>query len=68
MPVDPTRVRKGEIPLKDVPYMQRGGSWDNSDISGKRGWMQAGTGSIKAFNDGKAEKMKSNKYGEHVCK
>ena len=25
-PVDPEKVKTGEIPLKDVPYMQRGGS------------------------------------------
>ena len=25
MPVDPERWRRGEIALKDVPYMQRGG-------------------------------------------
>merc|ERR1719269_358860 len=34
-PVDPEKVRRGEIALKDVPYMQRGGSWDNSDITNK---------------------------------
>jgi len=65
MPVDPEEVRKGNIPLKDVPYMQRGGSWDNSDIVGKRGkggWMKAGSGKMTAFNDGKAQKMKANKF------
>ncbi len=34
-PVDPEKVKTGEIPLKDVPYMQRGGSWTNSDLTGK---------------------------------
>lgn len=65
MPVDPKKVKSGEIPLKDVPYMQRGGSWDNSDIAGKgskKGWMRAGTGKMTAFNDGKAKKMKENEY------
>merc|ERR1711968_243598 len=33
--VNPEEVRKGNIALKDVPYMQRGGSWDNSDLNGK---------------------------------
>ena len=28
--VNPEDVRKGKIALKDVPYMQRGGAWDNS--------------------------------------
>jgi len=34
-PVDPKKVKTGEIPLKDVPYMQRKGSYDNSDLLGK---------------------------------
>ena len=60
-PVDPQKVRKGEIALKDVPYMQRGGSWDNSDLRGKKGWMNTGFGML-AYNDGKAQKAKANKY------
>mmetsp|Transcript_3813 Transcript_3813/g.11855 ORF Transcript_3813/g.11855 Transcript_3813/m.11855 type:complete len:229 (-) Transcript_3813:261-947(-) len=62
-PVDPAKVRKGEIALKDVPYMQRGGSWDNKDLKGKQGWMNTGFG-MKAFNDGKAKTMKKNKYDD----
>jgi hypothetical protein len=39
-PVNPAKVRTGEIALKDVPYMQRGGSWTNSDLTQKKkGWM-----------------------------
>lgn len=30
------KVMKGEISWKDVPYMVRGGSWDNSDVPGAR--------------------------------
>ncbi len=60
-PVDPEKVRTGEIPLKDVPYMQRGGSWTNSDLTGKKGWMNTGFG-MYAFNDGKAKKAKANKF------
>lgn len=56
-PVDPAKVRSGEIALKDVPYMQRGGSWDNSDLTGKKGWQKTGFG-MTAFNDGKAEKKR----------
>ena len=42
-PVNPEKVRKGEIALKDVPYMQRGGSWTNSDLTQKKkGWMNTG--------------------------
>lgn len=61
--VDPNKVRRGEVALKDVPYMQRGGSWDNSDLKGGRGWMKTGFG-MTAFNDGKAEQKKKNKYDD----
>jgi hypothetical protein len=60
-PVNPADVASGKIALKDVPYMQRGGSWKNSDLTGKKGWMQTGFG-MTAFNDGKAQKAKENKY------
>merc|ERR1719224_94467 len=56
--VDPRKVKSGEIALKDVPYMQRGGSWDNSDLtSQKKGWQRTGFG-MMAYNDGKAEKKR----------
>ena len=62
MPVDPAKVRRGEIALKDVPYMQRGGSWDNKDLAGgKKGWQKTNFG-MRAFNDGNAKKLKENKY------
>ena len=37
------RIQKGEIRPEDVPYMQRGGSWDNSDIRGakKSRWLKS---------------------------
>lgn len=37
------RVRKGELKLEDIPYMQRGGSWDDSDVNGakKKKWLQS---------------------------
>jgi hypothetical protein len=45
-PVNPAKVRTGEIALKDVPYMQRGGSWTNSDLTQKKkGWMNTGADS-----------------------
>lgn len=61
MPVNPEDVRSGKIPIKDVPYMQRGGRWDNKDIVRKRGWQNSGFG-MKVFNDGKAKILKKNKY------
>jgi len=30
------RVKKGELKIEDIPYMQRGGSWDNSDVKGAK--------------------------------
>jgi len=35
------RVAKGELKLEDIPYMQRGGAWDNSDVRGakKKRWL-----------------------------
>ena len=34
-------LKKGEIKKQDVPYMVRGGSWDNSDVSGakRKRWL-----------------------------
>ena len=59
--VDPNDVRSGKVALKDVPYMQRGGSWDNSDLAGKKGWMKTGFG-MTAFNDGKADTSNVKKW------
>jgi hypothetical protein len=28
------KLKKGAIKPQDIPYMQRGGSWDNTDIKG----------------------------------
>ncbi|MFN9954373.1 MAG: hypothetical protein ACK55I_14860, partial [bacterium] len=30
------RLAKGELKLEDIPYMQRGGAWDNSDVKGAK--------------------------------
>mmetsp|Transcript_15259 Transcript_15259/g.28728 ORF Transcript_15259/g.28728 Transcript_15259/m.28728 type:complete len:211 (+) Transcript_15259:131-763(+) len=37
------RVKKGELKLEDIPYMQRGGNWDNSDVKGARkvNWLKS---------------------------
>ena len=37
------RVRKGELKAEDIPYMQRGGNWDNSDVKGakKSRWLNS---------------------------
>ena len=36
------KLAKGEIKQEDIPYMQRGGSWDNTDLKGakKKGWNE----------------------------
>mmetsp|Transcript_56824 Transcript_56824/g.164908 ORF Transcript_56824/g.164908 Transcript_56824/m.164908 type:complete len:210 (-) Transcript_56824:37-666(-) len=37
------KVKRGELKVEDIPYMQRGGSWDNSDVKGARKmkWLQS---------------------------
>ena len=37
------RVKRGELKVEDIPYMQRGGSWDNSDVKGakKVSWLKS---------------------------
>ena len=37
------RVAKGELKVEDIPYMQRGGAWDNSDVKGakKKKWLNS---------------------------
>ena len=34
------KVKKGKLKQEDIPYMQRGGGWDNSDVKGakKKEW------------------------------
>merc|ERR1712232_1402806 len=38
------KLNKGQIKKEDVPYMVRGGSWDNSDVFGakKLRWLKSG--------------------------
>lgn len=37
------KVKAGKLKVEDIPYMQRGGSWDNSDVKGsrKKKWLQS---------------------------
>lgn len=37
------KVRKGILKKEDIPYMQRGGNWDNSDVKGakKKSWLSS---------------------------
>ena len=44
MPVNPDDIKSGKVKAKDVPYMQRGGNWDGSDLKGKD---RAGGGFMK---------------------
>ena len=30
------KVAKGELKVEDIPYMQRGGKWDNTDVKGAK--------------------------------
>mmetsp|Transcript_24840 Transcript_24840/g.58279 ORF Transcript_24840/g.58279 Transcript_24840/m.58279 type:complete len:216 (-) Transcript_24840:144-791(-) len=51
------RVKRGEIKVDDIPYMQRGGNWDNSDVKGakKKSWLK----SDKEYSDGGFKKEQS---------
>jgi len=52
------RIKKGEIRAEDVPYMQRGGNWDNTDINGaknKKRWLK----SDKDYSEGGFRKEQS---------
>jgi hypothetical protein len=35
------KIKKGELKMEDIPYMQRGGAWDDSDVKGakKKEWV-----------------------------
>jgi len=37
------KIAKGVLKLEDIPYMQRGGSWDNTDVKGarKKRWLKS---------------------------
>ena len=37
------KLRRGEIKKEDIPYMQRGGAWDDSDVRGakKKNWLSS---------------------------
>ncbi|CAM9342311.1 unnamed protein product [Discosporangium mesarthrocarpum] len=56
-PVDPRKVKSGEVKAEDVPYMQRGGAWDDSDIKNvkKKAWSQTD----KAYDRGGFRKEQS---------
>jgi len=51
------RIRRGELKKDDIPYMQRGGSWDNVDVKGakKIKWLN----SDKKYADGGYKKSQS---------
>ena len=40
------KLARGEITKADIPYMQRGGSWDNSDVKGIKGWYNSNDGGL----------------------
>lgn len=65
-PVDPRKVKAGEIPLSDVPYMQRGGAWDDSDLVKKEKGIQkkAWSPTDKAYaNGGEKAQQSYNIFG-----
>lgn len=51
------KLKKGLIKKEDIPYMQRGGAWDNSDVRGakRKRWLT----SDKAYKEGGYKKEQS---------
>ena len=51
------RLASGELKPEDIPYMQRGGNWDNSDLKGakKVRWL----GSDKEYANGGFKRSQS---------
>lgn len=70
--VDPRKVKSGEVPIEDVPYMQRsGGAWDGSDLNGnalRRAKKKQSMGYYRAGKWLKSdfEYEKENKQGKNV--
>jgi len=59
------RVKRGELKVQDIPYMQRGGNWDQSDVKGakQKKWLN----SDKEYSSGGFRKEQSVSifgYGE----
>jgi len=59
------KLKRGEIKKEDIPYMQRGGSWDNADVKGakRKSWLK----SDKQYSAGGYKKEQSVSifgYGE----
>jgi hypothetical protein len=59
------KVRAGKLKVEDIPYMQRGGNWDNTDVKGakKVAWLK----SDKSYAGGGFKKEQSVSifgYGE----
>lgn len=59
LPVENAKARlaSGELKMEDIPYMQRGGAWDNSDVKGakKKKWLA----SDKEYANGGFKKSQS---------
>lgn len=60
------KVKKGLIKPEDVPYMQRGGAWDNSDVktAKKREWTE----SDKRYEAGQAAPANVDWTGKNMPK
>ncbi|CAM9362649.1 unnamed protein product [Pylaiella littoralis] len=55
-PVDPKKVKSGEIAMDKVPYMQRGGAWDNSDLVTEKGKVAMKKKTEKVVSNNKVSK------------
>ncbi|CAN0231955.1 unnamed protein product [Scytosiphon promiscuus] len=60
-PVDPAKVKSGEISAEETPYMQRKGAWDNSDLAKKEAKAQQKKATTAAQKKTAASKQKKTK-------
>lgn len=54
------QVKSGEIPMDKVPYMQRGGAWDDSDLT-KKGAAKMALRKEKVVNNNTTSKKIAKK-------
>lgn len=58
------QVKSGEIPMDKVPYMQRGGAWDNSDLTKKAAAKMAARKEVVVNNNKVSKKIVPKKWSE----
>ena len=58
------QVKSGEIPMDKVPYMQRGGAWDNSDLTKKGAAKMAARKEVVVNNNTTSKKITKKAWSD----